>query len=73
MKAGVPWSKDEDRRLRDLAQSGLATPEIAFRMNRSRSVIRRHAKKLNISIAGSRTMMDTVGRLAELGMKVKRK
>jgi IS30 family transposase len=55
MSSGAPWSQDEDQRLRDLALSGLPVQEIALRMNRSSSVIRRHAERLKINIAGSRT------------------
>jgi hypothetical protein len=67
------WSKDEDQRLRSLAQSGLAIMQIALRMNRSNTVIRRHAAKLKIGIAGGRNVMATVDRLVELGLKAKEK
>jgi hypothetical protein len=67
------WSKDEDQRLRSLAQSGLAIMQIALRMNRSNTVIRRHAAKLKIGIAGGRNVTATVDRLVELGLKAKEK
>lgn len=69
MTPGIPWSTDEDRRLFELAQSGLSFGEIALRINRSRSVIRRHAEKLKIKVAAERNGM-TIGRL-ELGLKGK--
>jgi hypothetical protein len=46
MNGGVPWSKDEDRRLRDLALSGLGTADIAFQMKRSESAVRKNAERL---------------------------
>jgi hypothetical protein len=67
------WSKDEDQRLRSLAQSGLAIMQIALRMNRSNTVIRRHAAKLKIGIAGGRNVTATVDGLVELGLKAKEK
>ena len=72
MKAGVPWSKDEDQRLRDLALSGLGTADIAFQMKRSASAVRKNAEKLNIAIATSRKGVTTVRRLVELGLKAKK-
>ena len=53
MKQHLPWSSDEDQRLRELAQSGLGLPEIAREMNRSKSAVRRNALKLQIAIASS--------------------
>jgi hypothetical protein len=70
MSHGVPWSDDEDHRLRSLAQSGLAIMQIAYRMNRSDAVIRRHAAKLKIGIVNGRNVMATVNRLVELKLKV---
>ncbi len=69
---GLPWSEDDDQRLRDLAQSGLDFSEIALQMSRSNSVIRRHAERLNISVASGRHVMTTVRRLVELGLKAKK-
>ena len=73
MSSGVLWSVDEDQRLRSLEQSGLAMKQIALRMNRSHTVIRRHAAKLKIGIAGGRNVVATVDRLVELRLKVKGK
>jgi len=67
----VPWSKDEDQRLRDLAQSGLSTEDIAIQMNRSKSAIRENAERLEITIASGRNEARTIRRLVELGMKAK--
>jgi len=71
MRATVPWSKDEDQRLRDLAQSGLSTEDIAIQMNRSKSAIRENAERLEITIASGRNEARTIRRLVELGMKAK--
>ena len=71
MRATVPWSKDEDQRLRDLAQSGLSTEDIAIQMNRSKSAIRENAERLEITIASGRNEALTIRRLVELGMKAK--
>jgi hypothetical protein len=51
----------------------LAIRQIALRMNRSHAVIRRHAAKLKIGIAGGRNVIATVDRLVERGLKVKGK
>jgi hypothetical protein len=67
MSNGVPWSTDDDQRVRDLARSGLGLGDIAIQMNRSISVIHRHAKMLKITIAGK----TTSGRLVDLGLKAK--
>jgi hypothetical protein len=73
MSNGIPWSTDDDQRIRDLALQGLNLRSIAVQINRSLSVIHRHAEKLKIAIASDRNGMMTVGRLAELGMKTKGK
>ena len=67
MSNGVPWSTVDDVRLGDLARSGLGLADIAIQMNRSISVIHRHAKMLKITIAGK----TTADRLFELGLKAK--
>jgi len=72
MNQGVPWSKAEDECLRNFAMSGLAAPEIALAMNRPRSVIRRHAEKLQIKIASGKNAMIRIDRLVELGLKAKK-
>jgi hypothetical protein len=69
MTSAAPWSKDEDQRLRDLAQSGLGTEDIATQMKRSRSAIRANAERLDITIACGRNGKITVRRLVELGLK----
>jgi hypothetical protein len=69
MSNGIPWSTDDDQRVRDLARSGLILGEIAIRMNRSISVIHKHAGKLNVAIASDRN--GTAIRLVELGLKAK--
>ena len=73
MTTGAPWSKDEDKRLRDLAKSGLGTEDIAAQMNRSKSAIRANAERLDIRIANGRNGKITVRRLVELGLKAKGK
>lgn len=73
MSSGVLWSDSEDQRLRGLARSGLSIRQISLRMSRSQDVIRRHAAKLQIGIAGGRNVMATVDRLVELRLKVRGK
>jgi hypothetical protein len=73
---GVPWSKDDDQLLRDLAKSGLSFSEIAVQMNRSRSVIRNHAEKLEIAVAKGRIGKAVIakdGGSRSGGLKAKRK
>jgi hypothetical protein len=69
----VPWSTDDDQRVRDLARSGLGLGDIAIQMNRSISVIHRHAKMLKITIANSRMGKTTADQLADRGLKAKSK
>ena len=54
MRRGLPWTDDEDRRLRELARAGLSYVEIALEMRRSTSMVRRHAEKLKIKVANGR-------------------
>jgi hypothetical protein len=70
MSNGIPWSTDDDQRVRDLARSGLNLGEIAIQMNRSISVIHRHAERLNIAIASGRN--GKTNRLLELAQKAKK-
>jgi hypothetical protein len=69
MSNGVPWSADDDQRIRDLARAGLSLGDIAIQMNRSISVIHRHAQRLRITIASDRVGLTS--RLVELGLKAK--
>jgi len=71
MSNGGRWSNEEDQHLRSLARSGSSIRQIALRMNRSDTAIRRHAAELNIGIAGGRNVMATVDRLVELGSNAK--
>jgi DNA-binding CsgD family transcriptional regulator len=72
MSNGVPWSTDDDVRLGDLARSGLSPADIANQMNRSVSLIYRHARILKIALANGRNGITT-GRLVGLGLKAKLK
>jgi hypothetical protein len=47
----IPWSPDEDERLRKLALSGASMAEIAEQMQRTKSSVRTRALKMNIAIA----------------------
>jgi IS30 family transposase len=71
MSNGVSWSADDDQRICDLARAGLSLGDIAIQMNRSISVIHRHAQRLRITIASDR--IGLTNRLVELGLKVKAK
>jgi hypothetical protein len=54
----VPWSPEEDDRLRKLALSGLSLAEIAAQMERGKSSVRTRALKMNIAIARDRNSMQ---------------
>jgi hypothetical protein len=73
MSNGVPWSTVDDQRVRDLARSGLGLGDIAIQMNRSISVIHRHAKMLKITIANNRIGKTTADQLTDQGLKAKGK
>jgi len=51
----IPWSPDEDERLRKLALSGASLGEIAKQMQRTKSSVRTRALKLKIAIAREET------------------
>ena len=51
MKRIIPWSNNEDQRLRELALAGLNLPAIAVELGRSTSGVRWRAEKLLIKIA----------------------
>jgi hypothetical protein len=53
----VPWSPEEDDRLRKLALSGLSLAEIEAQMERGKSSVRTRALKMNIAIARDRNSM----------------
>ena len=46
-----PWTTEEDRQLRKLAQAGLSLTEIAREVGRNQSSVRARAIKLDIAIA----------------------
>ena len=73
MRRAVPWSEEEDRRLRDLARSGIGAKDIAALMDRSTSVICDHAKRLKIAIANDRNKLVKIDRLLGIGLKAKSK
>jgi hypothetical protein len=56
------WSKDDDKRLRELAMSGIGMVEIADCLQRTKSSVRVRAAKLNIAIARQENPMQK-GRL----------
>lgn len=59
----VPWTKEEDERLRSLAMSGLGMSGIAERLQRSKSSVRVRSANLKIAIAREENPMQK-GRLA---------
>jgi hypothetical protein len=54
----IPWSPDEDERLRKLALSGASMAEIAQQMQRTKSSVRTRALKLKIAIAREENPMQ---------------
>jgi hypothetical protein len=54
----IPWSPDEDERLRKLALSGASMAEIAQQMQRTKSSVRARALKLKIAIAREENPMQ---------------
>ncbi len=56
----IPWSPDEDERLRTLALSGASVAEMAKRMKRSEEAVRSRAYRLKIVVAKSRLKLIVV-------------
>jgi hypothetical protein len=54
----VPWTKEQDEKLRSLAMSGLGMSEIAERMQRSKSSVRVRSANLKIAIAREENPMQ---------------
>jgi hypothetical protein len=54
----IPWSPEEDERLRKLALSGLSMAEIAHELRRNRSSVNTRAAKLKIMMARDRNPMQ---------------
>ena len=52
----IPWSPDEDERLRTLALSGASVAEMAKRMKRGEEAVRSRAYRLKIVVAKSRKL-----------------
>ena len=63
----IPWSPDEDERLRKLALSGASMAEIAQQMKRTKSSVRTRALKLKIAIAREENPMQKGKRAAPRG------
>ncbi len=50
----IPWTSEEDKRLRTLALSGISVAAMATPMKRSTAAVRNHAARLKIVVAKSR-------------------
>lgn len=57
MSKNLPWSVEDDERLRNLALSGFSLTEISNQMRRGTSSVRSRALKLNIALARDRNAM----------------
>jgi hypothetical protein len=58
MSRNIPWSDEDDQRLRSLALSGFSLAEIARQMLRGTSSVRSRALKMEIAIARDRNPMQ---------------
>jgi IS30 family transposase len=54
----IPWSRDEDERLRSLARSGLSLAQIADELQRRKSSVQARAKRMKIAVARDRNPMQ---------------
>ena len=50
----IPWTSEEDKRLRTLALSGTSVAAMATQMKRSTAAVRNRAARLKIVVAKSR-------------------
>ena len=50
----IPWTSEEDKRLRTLALSGISVAAMATQMKRSTAAVRSRAARLKIVVAKSR-------------------
>jgi hypothetical protein len=57
MSPNIPWSDEDDQRLRSLALSGMSLTEIARQMQRGLSSVRSRARKNATAIARDRNPM----------------
>jgi len=58
MSRHIPWSEEDDQRLRCLAKSGFSLTEIARQIGRSKSSVGSRASKLAVAIARDRNPMQ---------------
>jgi hypothetical protein len=77
MSPNIPWSDEDDQRLRNLAKSGLCLTEIAHQMRRGVSSVRSRALKITVAIARDRNPMQASKKneihwLVEIGLKTKK-
>lgn len=56
--APVPWTDDNDARLRELARSGIGLAEIASLMGRTKGAVRVRVSKLNLAVARQQNPMQ---------------
>ncbi len=50
----IPWTSEEDKRLRTVALSGISVAAMATQMKRSTAAVRNRAARLKIVVAKSR-------------------
>ncbi len=50
----IPWTSEEDKRLRTVAPSGISVAAMATQMKRSTAAVRNRAARLKIVVAESR-------------------
>jgi hypothetical protein len=50
----IPWTSEEDKRLRTLVLSGISVAAMATQMKRSTAAVRNRAARLKIVVAKSR-------------------
>jgi hypothetical protein len=66
MNHSIPWSGEDDQRLRSLAQSAFSLTEISRQMQRGVSSVRSRARKYAIAIARDRNPMQAQENICRL-------
>ena len=58
----IPWTSEEDKRLRTLALSGTSVAAMATQVKRSKAAVRNRARRLKIVVGKSRLGLKAKGK-----------
>jgi hypothetical protein len=67
MSLNIPWSDEDDQKLRSLALSGFSLAQIAHQMVRNKSSVRSRALKIEIVLARDRNPRQASKKTKSIG------